>query len=217
MQSKKFRECQKWFVACLPAIALSASGAASSGAPAAPEVTLRIVAGPATANRFSKLERPFWVSELAKLSGGKFTAEVVSFDRTGVPGPEMLRTIQLGVIPFGTSLFSDIAAEAPAMSAPDLAGLNPDVQRVRKTVAAFRPYLEKTLRERYGVEVLGVYLYSPQVIFCKRGFASLADLSGRRVCVASTTQWDFVEALGGVPVRGEFAGIMQSHDAKPGT
>ena len=94
------------------------------------------------------------------------------------------------------------------MSAPDLAGLNPDIQSVRKTVTAFRPYLEKLLRERYGIEVLGVYLYPPQVIFCKRAFARLTDLSGRRTRVASTSQWDFVEALGGVPVRTEFVGIM---------
>ena len=118
--------------------------------------------------------------------------------------------MQLGVIPFGTAILSSMAAEAPEMNAPDLAGLNPDMQTLRKTVAAFRPYLVKTLRERYGVDVLGVYVYPPQVVFCKRAFTSLAELSGRRIRVASTTQWDFVAALGGIPVRTEFAAIMSS-------
>ena len=204
MGNKKSRNWLSRLVWCIAAVPFLASGAAWS----APEVTLRIVGGLATGNRYAKLERPFWVTELPKLSGGKFTAEIVPFDRAGVPGPEMLRMMQLGVIPFGTALLGSIAAEAPELSAPDLAGLNPDIQSVRKTVAAFRPYLEKTLRERYGVEVLGVYLYPPQVIFCKRAFANLADLAGRRVRVANTTQWDFVEALGGVPVRTEFVGIM---------
>lgn len=196
------------FVHGATSISLLTSVAAWAAPPAAPEVTLRIVGGLATGNRYSKLERPFWVSELPKLSGGKFAAEIVPFDQAGVPAQEMLRMMQLGVIPFGTALVSNIAAEAPELNAPDLAGLNPDMQSVRKTVAAFRPYLEKTLRERYAVEVLGVYLYPPQVIFCKRAFNSLTDVSGRRVRVASTTQWDFVEALGGVPVRTEFVGIM---------
>jgi TRAP-type C4-dicarboxylate transport system substrate-binding protein len=213
MSDKKLRNCLKWFtggVVAFASLAIPAAPAAAPPASPAPEVTLRIVGGLATGNRYAKLERPFWVTELAKLSGGKFKAEIVPFDRAGVPGQEMLRMMQLGVIPFGTALSSNMAAEAPEINAPDLAGLNPDIQSVRKTVAAFRPYLQKTLRERYGVEVLGVYLYPPQVIFCKRAFASLADLSGRRVRVASTTQWDFVEALGALPVRTEFAGIMAS-------
>jgi len=173
-------------------------------------VTLRIVGGLASGNRYARLERPFWVNELPKLSGGKFAAEIVPFDRAGVPGPEMLRMMQLGVIPFGTALFSHMAAEAPELHAPDLAGLNPDMKSVRATVAAFRPYLEKTLRERYGVEVLAVYLYPAQVVFCKRPFARLTDLTGRRVRVSSSTQADFIEALGATAVRTEFAEVMTS-------
>ena len=221
MSNKKLDKWLWWIIGCVAAIpfwsayaALPATSAApaapATAAAATPVVTLRIVGGLASGNRYSKLERPFWVTELSKLSGGKFTAEIVPFDRAGVPGQEMLRMAQLGVIPFGTVLSSNMAAEAPEMNAPDLAGLNPNIQSVRKTVTAFRPYLEKTLRERYGVEVLGVYLYPPQVLFCKRAFTSLTDLSGRRVRVASTTQWDFVEALGGIPVRTEFTGIMAS-------
>jgi len=175
--------------------------------------TLRIVGGLASGNRYSKLERPFWVSELFKLSGGKFTAEIVPFDRAGVPGPDMLRMMQLGVIPFGTALLSQMANEAPQFYAPDLAGLNPDMQSVRKTVAAFRPYLEKSLHDRYGVEVLAVYVYPPQVLFCKKVFTSLSDLGKRRIRVASGTQADFVEALGAIPIRTEFVEIMSSMNA----
>ncbi len=195
----------------VPTVATAAPArVAATAAPPPPSVRLRVVGGLGSGNRYSKLERPFWVAELPRLSGGKFMADIVPFDRAGVPPQEMLRMMQLGVIPFGTALFSNMAAEAPEMNAPDLAGLNPHIQDVRKAVAAFRPYLEKTLRERYGVELLAVYVYPPQVLFCQRAFASLADLSGRRIRVASTTQWDFVEALGGVPVRTEFVDIMAS-------
>lgn len=179
----------------------------------APVTTLRIVGGLATGNRYSKFERPFWVSELSKLSGGKFTAEIVPFDRAGVPGSDMLRMMQLGVIPFGTALFSQMAIEAPQFNAPDLAGLNPDMQSVRNAVAAFRPYLEKSLQERYGVEVLAVYVYPPQVLFCKKPFANLSDLTKRRIRVANATQADFIEALGAIPFRTEFADIMNSMNA----
>lgn len=110
MNNKKLSRWLKRFVQCIFAIPLLTTWAASAAPPAPPEITLHIVGGLASGNRYSKLERPFWVSELPKLSGGRFAAEVVPYDRAGVPGQEMLRMMQLGVIPFGTALFSNIAA-----------------------------------------------------------------------------------------------------------
>ena len=195
----------------LSLIALVAGHTFLSGAAAAqtkPQQALRIVGGIATGNRFTRIERPFWEDELAKLSNGKFTAEIVPFDRAGVPGQDMLRMMQLGVIPFGTGLFSHMATEAPEINAPDLAGLNPDISSLRLAVSAFRPFLKKMLHDRYGVELLAVYVYPAQVIFCKRPFNKLADLSGRRIRVASTTAGDFIQALGGTPILTEFSEIM---------
>jgi TRAP-type C4-dicarboxylate transport system substrate-binding protein len=177
---------------------------------AAPPLRLRIVGGLAGINQYTRHEAPFWSQELAQLSDGQFTADIVPFDRAGVPGSDMLRLVQLGVVPFGTILMSSLVAKYPAYTAPDLAGLNPDMAHLKRSVAAFRPYLEKMLRERHGVEALALYVYPAQVVFCKKQLASLADLAGRRIRVSSATQSDFVEALGGVPVLTGFAQIMGS-------
>jgi TRAP-type C4-dicarboxylate transport system substrate-binding protein len=180
-------------------------------APAAtPALTLRVVGGLAGLNQFTRNEEPFWTKELPKLTAGKFTAEIVPFDRAGVPGPELLRLMQYGVVPFGTALLSNVSAQTPEFAAPDLAGLNPDLSSLRKNLAAFRPYLEKSLRERHGVELLAVYTYPAQVVFCKNPLRSLADLSGRRVRVSSATQSDFVSGLGGTPVLVGLTQIMPS-------
>lgn len=176
-------------------------------APAAAQ-KLRVVGGLAGLNQYSRNEEPFWTKELPRLSAGKYGADIVPFDRAGVPGPEMLRLIQLGVVPFGTALVSNISSQYPEYAAPDLAGLNPDIATLKKNVAAFRPYLEKTLRERHGVEMLATYTYPAQVVFCKRPLASLTDLAGRRVRIASVTQSDFVAALGGIPILVGFAQIL---------
>lgn len=169
---------------------------------------LRIVGGLAGVNQYTRHEEPFWARELPKLTGGKVTAEIVPFDRAGIRGQEMLRLMQLGVVPFGTALLGLTAAQEPSFAAPDLAGLSPDMRVVRKAVAAFRPYMEKTLRERYGIELLAVYAYPAQVIFCNKPFASLADLAGRRTRTSSPPQADLIEALGGTPVQTGFAEIM---------
>lgn len=171
---------------------------------------LRIVGGLAGVSQYTRHEEPFWSKELARLSGGRFTAEIVPFDRAGVPGSEMLRLLQLGVVPFGTTLMSSFTAQYPEYTAPDLAGLNPDIATLKTTLAAFRPYLEKALRDQHGVEALAVYLYPAQVVFCNKPLRSLADLSGRRVRVSSSTQADFVGALGAAPVLTGFAQIVPS-------
>jgi len=191
-----------WALGCSPA-----AQAQSAGAPVTAQ-KLRIVGGLAGLNQYTRNEEPFWTKELPRLTQGRYTAEIAPFDRAGVPGAEMLRLIQLGVVPFGTALLSNISAQYPEYAAPDLAGLNPDMATLKKTLAAFRPYLEKSLRERHGVEVLAVYVYPAQVLFCKRALSSLADLQGRRVRVSSATQADFMGALGAIPVLVGFAQIL---------
>ena len=173
-----------------------------------PSQKLRIVGGLAGLHQYTRNEEPFWTKELSRLSGGKFEADIIPFDRAGVPGTDMVRLIQLGVVPFGTALLSNLSAQYPEYSAADLAGLNPDMATLKKTVAAFRPFLEKSLRERHGVEPLALYVYPAQVVFCKAALSSLADLKGRRIRVSSATQSDLVVALGGVPVLTGFGQIM---------
>ena len=167
---------------------------------------LRIVGGLAGVNQYTRHEEPFWSRELARLSGGRASAEIVPFDRAGIRGQEMLRLVQLGVVPFGTSVLS--AVPDAELGAPDLAGLNPDVPTLRRSAGAYRPYLEKVLRERYGSELLALYPYPAQVTFCVKPLSSLADLAGRRIRISSATQSDWVMSLGAIPVQTPFAEIV---------
>jgi len=169
---------------------------------------LRIVGGLAGVNQYTRHEEPFWTQELRRLSGGRATAEIVPFDRAGIRGQEMLRLIQLGAVPFGTSLLNLSAVVDAEIGAPDLAGLNPDVAALRRSIAAFRPHLEKVLRERYGSELLAVYAYAAQVTFCAKPLTGLADLKDRRIRTSSATQADWVTALGAVPVQTPFNEIV---------
>jgi TRAP-type C4-dicarboxylate transport system substrate-binding protein len=174
---------------------------------------MRVVGGLAGLSQFTRWEEPFWTKELLRLSGGRFSAEIVPFDRAGVPGVEMLHLMQLGVVPFGTMLMSSLAAQYPQYTAPDLAGLNPDMASLKLSLAAFRPTLEKVLRDQHGIETLAIYTYPAQVIFCKKPMTSLADLAGRRIRVSAPGQSDFVGALGGVPVYTGFGQLVSNLQA----
>jgi TRAP-type C4-dicarboxylate transport system substrate-binding protein len=184
-------------------------GLAALAAHAQPNgLRLRVVGGLAGLNQMVRHEEPFWTKELPRLSNGRYSAEVVPFDRAGIRGQEMLSLIQLGVVPFGTVLMSLDPGRDLEIAAPDLAALNPDMASLRRTAAAFRPWLVKTLRERRGIEVLALYTYPAQMVFCNKPLRSLADLAGRRVRTSSPTQSDFVQALGASAVPTPFADIV---------
>ena len=118
--------------------------------------------------------------------------------------------IQLGVVPFGTAVLSFVTAKYAEFGAPDMPGLNPDIASLKQSVNAFCPYLVKSMRERHGVEVLAVYTYPAQIVFCKNPVAGLQDLANRRIRVSSVTQSDFVTSLGGTPVLTGFSQILSS-------
>jgi TRAP-type C4-dicarboxylate transport system substrate-binding protein len=200
------RAAGAWGVACALVLALLGLGPAVHAEPA--PLRLRIVGGLAGVHQYTRHEEPFWTRELPRLTAGRATAEIVPFDRAGIRGQEMLRLVQLGAVPFGTALLSLSSSMDAELIAADLAGLSPDIDAMRRHTAAFRPHLARTLRERYGIELLALYIYPAQEIFCVRPIKGLAGLAGRRVRVSAPSQADFVEALGGIPVQTGFAEIV---------
>ncbi|WP_018261752.1 TRAP transporter substrate-binding protein [Methylobacterium sp. WSM2598] len=175
---------------------LAATGAGAAQTPLA----LRVVGGLAGVRQFTQFEEPFWSREIAERSGGRVVASIHAFDRSGLRGEDMLQLMRLGVVPFGTVLLSLAAGEDPELTAVDLPGLNPDTRALRRSLAAFRPHMRRVLDERYGIELLGVYAYPAQVLYCAEAFRGLDDLAGRRVRISSVNQSEFVRALGGVPI-----------------
>ncbi|WP_237213767.1 TRAP transporter substrate-binding protein [Falsiroseomonas oryziterrae] len=171
---------------------------------------LKVIGGLADVSQFVRFEEPFWRRRITDLTAGRVVAEIQPFDRSGIRGQEMLQLMRLGVVPFGTVILPIAATEEPELNAVDLPGLSPDIGTLRRTVDAFLPRLTQLLKERYGIELLGVYTYPAQVLFCARPFAGLGDLAGRRVRTSSVGQSELVQALGGTAVVIPFAEILPS-------
>ncbi|MBX9752970.1 MAG: TRAP transporter substrate-binding protein [Roseococcus sp.] len=178
-------------------------------AQARPEgISLKIIGGLANVSQYNRHEAPFWLEHIPRLTQGQVRAEIAPFDRSGIRGSDMLHLMRLGVVPFGTLILSIAGADEPELTGSDLAGLNPDMAHLRRHVGAFRPVFTRVLRDRYDIEVLAVYTYPAQVLFCNRTFTGLSDIAGRRVRASSVAQADMVEALGGTPVVIPFAAIV---------
>ncbi|HWB49336.1 MAG TPA: TRAP transporter substrate-binding protein [Stellaceae bacterium] len=175
-----------------------------------PQTHLKVVGGLGQTVQYKQFEAPFWSKELSEASNGRVTAEVTPWDQLGIKGSELLQFTRLGAIMISTVSLSQIASEDPEAAAVDLAGLNPDIPTLRRSIKAYLPTLRDVYRSRYGLELLAIWSYPAQVIFCNRPIAGLADLKGVKVRVASAMHGDFVEGLGGTGVSMPFDELMDA-------
>lgn len=173
-------------------------------------VQLTIVGGVAAVSQYTKFERPFWVHDIPRLTGGRITAEIHSFDQSGLSGQEMLQLMRLGVVPFGTALLAMVSADEPELNAVDLPLLNPDIASLRNTVRLYRGHLHDVLQRKYGNELLSIYAYPAQVLFCRKAFAGLNDLAGHKVRTSSVGQSEMMSALGAIPVMTPFSEVVSA-------
>jgi TRAP-type C4-dicarboxylate transport system substrate-binding protein len=171
---------------------------------------LKVVGGLANVSQFKAFEKPFWEIDVPKITNGRIVAQIHPFDQSGFAGQEMLQLMRLGVVSFGTALLAQVAADEPELNVVDLPILNPDMQSLRDTVRIYRPHLYEILARRYGIELLAIYAYPAQVLFCAEEFRTLHDLAGRRVRTSSVGQSEMMASLQAIPIQIPFANVVAS-------
>ena len=193
-----------WYLALLLLVALPARGQDL------PSIHLKVVGGLGQTIQFKRFEEPFWNKELAARSNGRVTAEVTPYDADGLSGAELLQLTRLGAITIGDVPLAQVASEDAEVAGVDLAGMNGDIEALRRSIAAYRTTLTDLYRQRYGVELLAIWTNPAQVVFCNRPIHGLSDLAGLKVRVASAMHADFVEGLGATGVTIPYRGLMDA-------
>lgn len=195
----------KFFAAALAASSLIAG---SVTAQELPRTSLKVVGAWGNLSQYKNFEQPFWTKELAERSKGTVTAEITPFNEIGLKGAEIFRLMRLGVIDFGSTVLGYVATDDARNEAIDLAGLAPDIATARKISDAYKPVYDKFYREKFGSQVLGIWPYPAQVIFCNGEIKGLSDLKGKKVRTGNRTLAEFVEALGGTGVTLAFSEVV---------
>ncbi|WP_188312091.1 TRAP transporter substrate-binding protein [Salinarimonas soli] len=189
---------------------LAAALACATHSHADQPVALRVIGGFGNVAQYKQYEEPFWTTRLPVLSGGRITANIRPFDQASIRAVDMLHLMRIGVVPFGNGLFSIVATDDPQLNGLDLPALSPTISDARRVLEAYRPHLRQVLAERYNIELLGVYTYSAQVLFCSHPFRGLDDLAGRKIRTSSVGQSELLRALGANPVQLPFAEILSA-------
>jgi TRAP-type C4-dicarboxylate transport system substrate-binding protein len=199
------------FLRCASCLGLAASVFSTACAQdAEAPIRLEVVGGLAGVSQYTKLEKPFWTERVPELTHGRVHADFHPFDGSGLPGQEMLQLMRLGVVPYGTALLALVSGDEPELNAVDLPTLNPDFLSLKRTVDLYRSHLHQILQQKYGIELLGIYTYPAQVLYCAPPFRSLKDLAGLRVRTSSVGQSDMMSALGAIPTVTPFSEIVNA-------
>ncbi len=186
----------------------TAAATAPATAQELPKVHLKVVGAWSNLSQYKNFEQPFWTKQLTERSKGSVTAEITGFNEMGLKGAEIFRLMRLGVLDFGSTVLGYVAADDAHNEAIDLAGLAADIQTARKLSDAYKPVLDALYRERFGIQVLGIWPYPAQVIYCNGEIKGLADLKGKKVRTGNRTLAEFVEALGGTGVTISFGEVV---------
>lgn len=186
----------------------SAAVIGSAAAQDLPRTHLKVVGAWGNLSQYKNFEQPFWTREIPEKSKGAVTAEITPFNEMGLKGAEIFRLMRLGVIDFGSTVLGYVAADDARNEAIDLAGLAPDVDTARRISDAYRPVYDRFYRERFGIQVLAIWPYPAQVIFCNGPISGLEDLRGKKVRTGNRTLAEFVEALGGTGVTMSFSEVV---------
>ena len=60
--------------------------------------------------------------------------------------------------------------------------------------------VDARLQQQFGVKLLSVWPFGPQILFCKKPITKLADVKGMKVRVYDQNLAKFIELVGGTPV-----------------
>src|SRR5690625_3825835 len=87
-----------------------------------PETNITVVGGLSNLTAYRNVERPFWAESVPELTDGQVTVDIQGFNDMGLKGPEVLRLIGQGVVPFGSATMSYFASDNPINEAIDQPG-----------------------------------------------------------------------------------------------
>ncbi|PKO31021.1 MAG: ABC transporter substrate-binding protein [Betaproteobacteria bacterium HGW-Betaproteobacteria-9] len=192
------------------ATALALSLGLSSGAQAQDRVTLKVVGQPAATGLIQKnKEKPFF-DDFAKRTGLPFDADYKSIDSLGIKDTEQLRVMKAGLFDIVSLRVSQNSRDEPTLLGMDLVGAAPDYATARKVYESYSDTLDQRLQKQFQVKLLGIWPFGPQILFCKKPIAKLADMAGMKVRVYDQNLAKFIESVGGTPVPLSFTEVHQS-------
>ena len=174
------------------------------------KITFKVIGQPLATGLIQKnKEQPFFET-LAQKTGLPIVVDYKPIDTLGVKDTEQLRMMKSGLFEIVSLRVSQNSRDEPMLLGLDLVGQNPDYATGRQSAKAWFQPLDERLQKQFGVKLLGIWPFGPQVLFCKKPITKLADVKGLKVRVYDQSLAKFISSLGGTPVALSFPETHQS-------
>jgi TRAP-type C4-dicarboxylate transport system substrate-binding protein len=154
-------------------------------------------------------EQPFF-ENFAQRTGLPIDVDYKPIDTLGLKDTEQLRVMKAGLFDIVSLRVSQNSRDEPTLLGLDLVGASPDYATGRKVSKAYFNTVDERLQKQFNVKLLAVWPFGPQILFCKKPIAKLADIKGMKVRVYDQNLAKFIEMVGGTPVPVSFADTHQS-------
>ncbi|MDW5440926.1 TRAP transporter substrate-binding protein [Polaromonas sp. SM01] len=154
-------------------------------------------------------EQPFFENFAAR-TGLPIDVDYKPIDTLGIKDTEQLRVMKTGLFDLVSLRVSQNSRDEPTLLGLDLVGASPDYATSRKVGKAYFQTVDERLQKQFGVKLLGVWPFGPQILMCSKPIEKLADVKGLKVRVYDQNLAKFIEMLGGTPVPLSFPETHQS-------
>ena len=144
-------------------------------------------------------ESRMWNDVIPAASGGKLTANAKPYTELGLSGYEVVKQLEVGAYDAVHALTTYTSQDSPPLEGIDLAGVFQDFPTYRKALNAYKPVIQRELRDKYNAELIMLYTFPSQQLYCKLGEGEdghLAGMAGKKIRTYSTSLADFIEGLG---------------------
>ena len=145
----------------------------------------------------------FFKQQVEKLSGGEIKIEV--YDSAQLyKGSEVPQAVSSGAIDMGLVLIDEFAGTIPATGLFSVAFMFPNYDVLAKAAGPDSPVRKEIdeLIRKTGARVLWYQDYGPLQLLSKGSAIGVpADMKGKKVRVTGKPAGDFIQAVGGVPVK----------------
>lgn len=193
-------------------IAAAVAVAALAGVPAHAQdhIKFKAIGQPLATGLIQKnKEQPFF-EHFAEKTGLPIDVDYKPIDTLGLKDTEQLRVMKAGLFDIVSLRVSQNSRDEPTILGLDLVGASPDYATGRKVAKAYFDTIDARLQQQFQVKLLGVWPFGPQILFCNKPIAKLADIKGMKVRVYDQNLAKFIELVGGTPVPISFADTHQS-------
>jgi TRAP-type C4-dicarboxylate transport system substrate-binding protein len=173
-------------------------------------IQFKMIGQPLATGLIQKNKEQAFFEHFAEKTGLPIDVDYKPIDTLGLKDTEQLRVMKAGLFDIVSLRVSQNSRDEPTLLGLDLVGASPDYATGRKVADAYFKTIDERLQKQFNVKLLGVWPFGPQVLFCKKPIAKLADIKGMKVRVYDQNLAKFIELVGGTPVPVSFADTHQS-------